>query len=143
MAKYTLGALIAFVIIGSTAFYIAARLNDGKAQTLPAEPITILVTDPGPTVQQFDFELDRPTEIRIDNRSAYARALTWDGVEVEQLSNIKPTRPGSEPVPRLYIEAGPYATAAGSIRFTERGDFVMHLIVPRQKSSFEITAHVR
>jgi hypothetical protein len=88
MAKYTLGALAAIVIVGATAFYILARLNDGNAETLPAPPITVLFLDPGPTEQRFDFDVNRPTEIRLDNRTDYARAITWDGAEAEQLSNI-------------------------------------------------------
>ena len=143
MAKYTLGALIAFVIIGATAFYVVARFNDGNAETLPAQPVTIVVTDPGPTQQQFDFELDRPTEIRIDNRSGYARALTWDGAEAEQLSNIKVPPLDGQPTPRVYIEASARRQASASVRFTARGTYTLHLVVPQVASSFDIVAHVK
>jgi hypothetical protein len=141
MAKYTLGALLAFVIIGSTAFYILARLNDGNAAILPAPPITLLITDPGPTQKDFDFEVNRPTEIRIDNRSAYQRILAWDGAEVEQLSNLKQQVPGAV-VPRLYISAPPAGEASASVRFTKPGSYVMQLTVPGTKDGFEIRAHV-
>jgi hypothetical protein len=142
MAKYTLGALLAFVIIGSTAFYIAARLNDGNAATLPAPPVTLLITAPGPTQKDLDFAVNRPTEIRIDNRSGYQRILTWDGPEVEQLSNLKHQVPGAD-VPRLYISAPPAGTASASVRFTKPGTYVMDLSVPGTKGGFEITAHVK
>lgn len=143
MAKYTLGALVAFAIIGATAFYIVARLNDGNAQTLPAPPVTLVITDAGPTQEQFDFDLNRPTEIRIDNRTMYVRALIWDGAEVEQLSNIKQPPPGGLPTPRLYIEAAPRRKADASVRFTKRGDYLLKLVIPNIGATFDINVHVK
>lgn len=143
MAKYTLGAIAAIVIVGATAFYILARLNDSNAETLPAPPVTVVFLDPGPAPQTFDFALNRPTEIRLENRSDYARAIVWDGAEVEQLSNIKQAKPGAPPTPRLYIEAPPRKTASASVRFTEPGAYTLKVIVPGVASSFDITAVVK
>jgi hypothetical protein len=143
MARYMLGALAAIVLVGATAFYVLARLNDGNAETLPAPPVTVVFLDRGPIQQRFEFEVDRPTDIVFDNRTDYARAITWDGLEAEQLTNIKQPPPGGPATPRIYIEAPPHKGVSGTVRFTKRGTYTMHIVVPNMGSSFEMVAEVK